>query len=143
VCAKAAGQLPDTLDRLVATLADDVGGAERLSQRDAFGVAAEQDDLLGAEPLRCDHAAEADGAVANDSDRLTGRDLGRDGSVVAGAHHVGQRQQRRHDRSVLADGQDDERAVCHRQRLPHGRRSNRVVLLRCTRPSGPTTSTDS
>ena len=114
VRAEPAGQLADALDRLVAALADDVGGAELLSERDALGVVAEQDDLLGAEPLRGDHAAEADGAVADDGDRLAGRDPGRDGGVVAGSHHVGQRQQRGHERVVLADRQRDEGAVCLR-----------------------------
>jgi hypothetical protein len=33
---------------------------------------------------------------------------------VAGAHHVGQRQQRGHERVVLADLQHDQRAVCLR-----------------------------
>ena len=92
VRAEAAGQLADPFDRLVAALADDVGGAELSSEGGAVGVVAEQDDLFGAESLRCDHAAEADGAVADDRDRVPGRDLGRDGGVVAGTHHVGQGQ---------------------------------------------------
>jgi hypothetical protein len=33
-------------------------------------VAAHDDDPLGAEPSRCDHAAEADGTVPDDGDRL-------------------------------------------------------------------------
>ena len=116
--AEAAGQPPDALDRLLAALTDDIRGAELLSQRDAFGVAAEQDDLLGTKPLRCDHAAEADGAVPDDRDRVTWRDPGRYGGVVAGPHHVRQRQQRGHERVVLADRQHDERAVS--LRYAHG-----------------------
>ena len=50
------------------------------------GCFAEQDDLLGAEPFRCDHAAEADGAVADDRDRAAWRDPGRDGGVMARSH---------------------------------------------------------
>jgi hypothetical protein len=34
--------------------------------------------------------------------------------VVAGAHHVSEREQRRHERVVLADRQYDERPVCLR-----------------------------
>ena len=61
--------------------------------------------------LRGDHAAEADGAVADDRDGLARPDPRRERRVVAGAHHVGERQQRRHQRVVLADRQHDERPV--------------------------------
>ncbi len=64
--AVASGQLPHALDGFLAALADDVGGAELARERDPVGVPAEDDDLLGAEALRGDHAAEADGAVADD-----------------------------------------------------------------------------
>ena len=43
--------------------------------------------------------------------RVAGLDAGHDGGVVAGAEHVGERQQRRHQRVVLADRQREERAV--------------------------------
>ena len=76
VGAEAAGQLAHALDRLVAALADDVGRAELARERDAVGMAAEDDDLLGAEPPRGDHAAEPDGAVADDGRRLAGPDAG-------------------------------------------------------------------
>ena len=46
------------------------------AERDPVGVAAEEDDLLGAEPLGGDHAAQADGAVADDGHRLAGADPG-------------------------------------------------------------------
>ena len=74
VDAKAIAHLLHALDHLLPTLADDVGGAEVLRQRNAIGVAAEDDDLLAAEPLRGDHAAEPDRAVADDRDRLPGVD---------------------------------------------------------------------
>ena len=70
VGAEAAGQLLDALDRLLAALADDVGGAELAGERDPVGVAAQDDDLLGAEALGGDHAAQADGAVADDGDAI-------------------------------------------------------------------------
>ena len=110
-CAPCSRQLPDALDRFLATLAHDVCGAELLPERRPLRVAAEQDDPLGAEALRRDHTAEPDGAVADDGDGLAGTDLRGDGGVVTGAHHVGEREQRRHERIVRADRQHDQRAV--------------------------------
>ena len=72
---------------------------------------AEEDDLLGAEALRGDDAAEADGAVSDDSDGLSRADFGGDGRMMARAHHVRQREERRHQRVVLADRQDEERSI--------------------------------
>ena len=111
VGAEAAGELAHALDRLVAALADDVGRAELARERDAVGVAAQHDDLLGAEPAGGDHAAEADGAVADDRHDLAGADPGGEGGVVARSHHVREREQRRHQRVVVAHRQDDERSV--------------------------------
>ena len=86
-----------------------------LRERDAVRVAAQDDDLLGAEALGGDHAAQADRAVADDGDRLArARRRAATRGVVAGAHHVGEREQRRHQRVVLADRQRDERAVGQR-----------------------------
>jgi hypothetical protein len=111
VGAEAACELPDALDRFLAPLAHDVGRAERLRERDPVGMTAEDDDLLRAEASGGDHAAEPDGAVADDRDGPAGTDLGGERRVVARRHHVGEREQRRHQRVVLADGQDDERAL--------------------------------
>ena len=47
--------------------------------------AAEHDDALGAEDLGRQHGAEADRAVTDDRDRVTGLDLGAHRGVVAGA----------------------------------------------------------
>ena len=66
-------------------------------------MTAEDDDPLGAEPAGGDHAAQADGAVADNSDGLASADLGGQGRVMAGAHHVGKREKRRHQRVVFAD----------------------------------------
>ena len=115
--AVAAGQFQDAFDALVAALGDDVGGAELAAQVGAVGVPAHQDDLLGAEPLRREHAAQSDGTVTDDGDRVAGADSGGDGAVVAGAVHVGQRKQRRHQRRVRGDRKLDQRAL--RQRHPH------------------------
>src|SRR5271169_5608064 len=109
--AEAAGELAHALDGLVATLADDVGRAEVLRQRDPVRVPAEDDDLLRAEALRGDHAAETDRAVADDRDILAGGDPGGEGCVMSRSHHVRESQQRRHERVVAVDRQGDQRAV--------------------------------
>jgi hypothetical protein len=83
-------------------------------ESDPVRVAAEQDDLLGAEPLRGDHPAKADGAVADDSHRSARRNLRRDRGVVARTHHVGKREQRRHQRVAPADRKHDKCSVCLR-----------------------------
>jgi len=74
-------------------------------------VPAKQDDLLRAEPLRRDHPAQADRAVADDRGRLTRANLGRDRRVVAGAHHVGERQQRGQQCVIRTDRQDEQRPI--------------------------------
>jgi hypothetical protein len=104
-------QLADAFNRRVATLADDVGGAEGARQSDAIGVTAEQDDPVGSEPTRRSHAAESDRAVSDDGDDVACTYPRRECGMVAGTHHVRERQQRRHQRVVLPDGQRDQRAV--------------------------------
>ena len=49
VNAKAVSQCSYALSRLLATLAHHIGGAERFRERDPVGVAAQDDDLFGAE----------------------------------------------------------------------------------------------
>ena len=105
------GELAHALDRLVSSLADDVRRPELARERDPVRVPAEEDDLLGAEALRGDHAAEADSAVSDDSDGLSRAHFGGDGRMMARAHHVRQREERRHERVVLADRQDEERPI--------------------------------
>ena len=73
---------------------------------------AQDDDPLGAEAAGGDDAAEAHGAVADDGDRPAGPDLGGEGCVMTRRHHVGEREQRRHQRVLLADRQQQERAIC-------------------------------
>ena len=77
VSAESVRQLAHALDRFVAALAHDVRRAEVLRERDARGMTAEQDHLLGAEAPRRDHAAQADGAVPDDGGGLPGCDLRR------------------------------------------------------------------
>ena len=80
-------------------------------QCDPVGVAAHDDDLLRAEPLRRDHSAQTDSAVADDRDRAARTHPRGDRGVMAGAHHVGQRQERGHERIVFCDIERVERAV--------------------------------
>jgi hypothetical protein len=68
-------------------------------------VAAHDDDLLRAEALGGDDAAEPNGPVADDRDALSGFDLCDDRRVVAGAQDVRQRQERWHELMVFTDGQ--------------------------------------
>jgi len=72
----------------------------------------EEDDLFGPKPTRRDHAAQADGAIADDGRRLARPDIRADGRMVTGCHHVRECQQPWHQRVVLANRQDDARAVC-------------------------------
>ena len=65
---EAAGQLADSRDRLLPALAHDVRRAEFFRQRDPVGMAAQDDDLLGAETAGGDDATQADGAVADHRD---------------------------------------------------------------------------
>ena len=114
VHAEAAAELAHTGDRLFPALAYDVGRAEGLGQRDPVVVPAEQDDLLGPEPLRRDDTTEADSTVADDGDLRAAVHAGGDGSVVAGAHHVGEREERGHQRVVLVHPDREERAIGER-----------------------------
>src|SRR5690349_4492450 len=90
----AAGELANPLDRFLTALADHVGGAEIARERNPVLVAAEDDDLLGAQPLGRDHAAETYRTVTDNGDALARAHPGGDGGVVTGAHHVSERPQR-------------------------------------------------
>ena len=85
------------LDGVVTAGGDDVGGTPLAGQRvPGLGRAAEHDDPLGAEHPGGQDAGQADRAVTDDRDRVSGLDPGADGGVVAGGHHVGQGEQRGH-----------------------------------------------
>jgi hypothetical protein len=89
VHAESCAEFPHALDGLLAALGDHVGGAELARERNPVGVAAHDDDLLRAEALGGDHAAQADGTVSDDSRGLPRADFGGDGPMLARAHHVG------------------------------------------------------
>ena len=86
--AEAVGELAHALGRLFAAFAHDGCCAELTRELDPVGVTAHDDDLLGAEALRRDHAAQADGAVPDDGHGLAGADPGGDGRVMARPHHI-------------------------------------------------------
>ena len=86
--AKAAGQCAHAFHGLLAALAHDIRCAERFRQCDPVGVAAQNDDLLGAEAPGGDDAAQADGAVTDDGHFLAVADLCHSGCMMAGPHHV-------------------------------------------------------
>ena len=93
------------------------------------GMAAHDDDLLGAEALRRDHAAQADGAVADDGDAMCpGATRATTRRVVAGAHDVGEREQRRHPRVVFADVERVERSVGERDAERFGLRAVHAAI---------------
>src|SRR5690554_267524 len=104
-------ELADASDPLVATLRHDVGRAELAGDLLAVFVARHRDNSARAESLRGEHGAEPDGPVADDHDRLTGTDAGRDCRVVAGAHDVGKGQHARDQVLIGMPRGDDERAV--------------------------------
>jgi hypothetical protein len=86
--AEAAGELAYQLYRLVASFAHCVGCAELPGQRDPVGMPAQDGDLLGAEALDGDHAAQATGAVTDNRHGFPRTDFGGDGRVMAGPPHV-------------------------------------------------------
>ena len=129
VHAVASGERAHPLDGFGPAFADDVSGAKCTRQCDPVGVAAHDDDLLGAEALRRDHAAKADGAIADDGNAMARRDARDDRRVMACPHHVGEREQRRHDRLRAADG-------VLASRLGYGDAGRATQLRRRIRPGG-------
>jgi hypothetical protein len=88
VRAVAAGHLPDLGDAFVSASGHDVGCAEFEGQFLPGLVAAHRDDPLGAELTGGQDGEQADRAVTDDCDGLTGTGVGGDGSEPAGAEHV-------------------------------------------------------
>ena len=72
---------------------------------------AHDDDLLGAHALGRDHAAQPDRTVADHGRPAALADARHDRRMVAGAHHVRQREQRGHQGVILAGRQPIQRAV--------------------------------
>ena len=114
--AEPAGEFLHLCHARVAAFGDDVGRAELVSELLAGLVPAHRDDPLGAQLPGREHGEQADRAVTDDRDRLTGSGLGGDGSEPAGAEHIGGRQQARNQVLLRRAGGRDQRAV--RQRHP-------------------------
>ena len=108
-----------TQDRgaVLAALGDDVGGAEPGGDLLPVVVRGEGDHPVRAQADGGEHRAQPDRAVADHRDRAARPDPGRDGGVVAGAHHVGEGQQGGDQRGVRQAGGRAEGAVG--QRDPH------------------------
>src|SRR3954464_6223016 len=104
-------QIANPGNAFLAALADDVGRAKILRQGEPVRMAAEHDDPLGTEALGGDHPAEAYRAIADHGGGHAGRHPSHSGGVVAGAHDVGKRQQRRHERVVLGNIDGEQRPV--------------------------------
>ena len=79
---------------------DDVGRAEVAGQRLPVGVPRHGDDAVRAEASGRDDGAQAHGPVADHDDGGALPDAGGSRRVVAGAHHVGEREQAREQRIV-------------------------------------------
>src|SRR6266550_7840124 len=92
MCADALRQLANLVDRRFTALAHDVRGAELLRQRDPIGMTPQHDDLLGAEPARRDHAAEADRAIADDSGGFARTNFRMERRMMTRAHDIGERE---------------------------------------------------
>jgi len=97
VGADAAGHVLNARHTVIATLSDDVGGAEVAGQLLPWLVAAHGDDPLGAQPGGGQHTEQADCTIADNCDGHTGLHVRGDGGEPAGAHHVRRGQQARNE----------------------------------------------
>src|SRR2546421_4294621 len=110
----AAGQVAYPADALRAPLGDHLGRAELAAQVGAVLVPAEQQDPFGTEPPGRQYRAKPDSAVADHRDGRALADPRLDRGVVSGGEDVGEREQRRQQGRVRADGQFHQRALCLR-----------------------------
>src|SRR5947208_7557856 len=99
--AEAAGQFFDALDALFAAFADNIGRTKLFCQCDAIGVASHDYYLLSTETFCGYDTAQADRSITYDRDTFTRADICSDVCVVAGAHHVGKRKERREESFIL------------------------------------------
>jgi hypothetical protein len=75
--------------------AHDISRPEPASQGNAVGVTTEHDDLLRTEPASGNDTAETHRAITNDGGNFARAHIRSQRRVMASAHHVGERQQRR------------------------------------------------
>jgi len=111
-------------DRCFVAVSDDIGSAKVAGNVDANWVATEEEDAIGSQSSRCQHAAQANRAISNYSNGTARLNVGRHSSVMSGCHHVCERQNGFEQRVIIFDrfGQNDERAIrkgrSHRFTLP-------------------------
>src|SRR2546421_877259 len=109
VDADAIRQVKDRLDRGVAALSKDVRGTKRTGDVLTGRVSAEGDDSRGAQTMRRKDRAQTHRAVPHDGDDAARPNTGAHRGVVAGAHHVGEREERPHHFvRMLGAGHRDE-----------------------------------
>src|SRR6476646_8345082 len=106
-----AGQFFNAFDTLFTSFADDIGCAKFFCQFDAVGVSSHDDNLLSAETLGSDDAAQSNSSVADDSYAFAGTDVRSDGCMMAGAHNIGKRKERREESFILRHFQGIQRTV--------------------------------
>ena len=111
MAALARGQPADLGDALVSAVGYHVGATELAPEIGAGGVAAHQQDPLGAESPGRKHGGQADRAVADHGDRGALAHAGLDRRVVPGREHVGEGEQRSEHGLVLGGRQRDQSAV--------------------------------
>jgi len=96
-------QLQHGGDSLLTALRHDVGRTERPRERLPAGVPGHGHDAVGTEPPGREDRAQPDRSVADDDDGRALPHAGRDGRVVPGPQHVGEREQAR-DELVVGEG---------------------------------------
>ena len=111
--ADVSSHLLDGSCRRIASLGEDVRGAELARERLACWVSRQRDDARGPEAFGGDDRAESNRAVADDCHHAPGLHPGADCGVVAGAHHVGEGEKRQHGLVRMTEARDlHERAAC-------------------------------
>jgi hypothetical protein len=114
VRADSAQQADDLRHAVGAPLGHDVGRAELAGEALPLRMPGHDDDPLGTQPPRRQYTAQADRAVADDCHRGLRADPGRERRMMAGAHHIRQREQARDQRLGRPPWNDHEHAVGER-----------------------------
>jgi hypothetical protein len=113
--AETIGHLAYGLGGRIPTLLDDIRCTELAGDRLAGRVPGQRDDPLSTEPARGEHRRQSHRAIADDRDRHAWADPGADGRMVAGAGHIGERDDRPQHRVGMArPGDLHERCVAER-----------------------------
>src|SRR5256885_10199354 len=92
----------------------------------------QDNDLLGAEPARCNYAAQSYCAVTYDGDNVAGYNLRRDSRVVTCAHHIGQGKQRWHQRIIFSHRENEQGTVGERDAYGFGLRTRNLHIAKET-----------